>query len=77
MYNPAITKKITKLNGSPIITVAFCRAEMPLVISIPRVSRPITTDQKIRSQFGASLLISFSFEVKLPSTSAPESAEVT
>lgn len=60
-----------------MITVVFCSAEMPLVISIPRVSRPMATDQKMRSQFGASLLMSFSFEVKFPSTSAPESAEVT
>lgn len=60
-----------------MITVVFCRAEIPFVISIPRVSSPITTDQKIRIQFGASLLISFSFEVKFPSTSAPESADVT
>ena len=37
----------------------------------------MATDQKMRSQFGASLLMSFSFEVKFPSYSAPESAEVT
>jgi hypothetical protein len=35
-----------------MITVVFCSAEMPLVISIPRVSRPMATDQKMRSQFG-------------------------
>jgi len=29
----------------------------------------MVTDQKIRSQFGASLLMSASFDVKLPSTS--------
>ncbi len=37
----------------------------------------MATDQKIRSQLGASLLMSFNFEVKLPNTSDPESAEVT
>ena len=37
------------------------------------VSRPIATDQKIRSQFGASLLISLSFEVKFPAPAPLES----
>ncbi|MNN39778.1 hypothetical protein D3C81_1538270 [compost metagenome] len=60
-----------------MITVVFCRAGTPSVINIPMVSRPIATDQKIRSQLGASLLISLRREVKLPSTSEPESAEVT
>ena len=77
MYSPAITKNITKLNGRPMITVVFCSAVMPSVISMPRVSRPMVTDQKMRSQLGASLLMSASREVKLPSTSEPESAEVT
>ncbi|MCY1543060.1 hypothetical protein D9M68_788540 [compost metagenome] len=72
-----MTKKITKENGSTMITVAFCRVGTPPTMSIARVSRPMARDQKMRSQEGASLAGSFSREVKLPSTSAPESAEVT
>ncbi len=47
-----------------MITVVFRSAEIPSgsIISIPSVSRPIATDQKTRSQAGASLLMSFSFE---------------
>ncbi|MNF18102.1 hypothetical protein D3C80_2219920 [compost metagenome] len=60
-----------------MITVVFCNAGTPSVISMPMVNRPMATDQKIRSQLGASLLMSARREVKLPSTSEPESAEVT
>ncbi|MNV55451.1 hypothetical protein D3C71_1476850 [compost metagenome] len=60
-----------------MITVVFCNAGTPSVISMPMVSRPMVIDQKIRSQLGASLLMSLRREVKLPKTSEPESAEVT
>jgi hypothetical protein len=76
-HSEIITRYMTTENGRPMMSVAPCRVVTPPTISIAMVSRPVTTDQNRRSGFEPSCLESSIFEVKLESTRAPESAEVT
>ncbi len=74
---PTMIAKITSEKGRAVITTALCRAARPPAISSAMVIRPITIDQKMRRRTGASWFTSERIEVKLASTRAPESAEVT
>ena len=74
---PIIMKISTMEKGTAVITTALCSALSPPTINSASVSRPMMADQKMRSQIGASWFTSLRMEVKLASTRAPESAEVT
>gem|GEM_PF-4776399 len=56
--------------------VAFCNAVIPPTTSIARVRSPVATAQNIRTGFEASSRGVRRYEVRLPMTRAPESAEV-
>lgn len=75
--SPSIISNTTTANGSPMITVACCSVEMPPIISMARVSRPVAAAQNIRTHLGPSDSLSVMCEVKCDMTRAPESALVT
>ncbi len=60
-----------------MMIVAFCSAGTPPTSSIPIVSRPVASAQKIRVPLDASSCGVRSFDDRLAITSAAESAEVT
>ncbi len=67
---------ITNPNGRPITMVALWSAPIPPTRSIAMVSSPVATAQKIRTGLEASSRGVLRYEVRLPITRAPESAEV-
>ncbi len=77
LNRPYITSTSTNANGSPMMMVAFCSAGTPPTMSIPTVSRPVATAQKMRTHGAPSDWGVFRCEVRLAITSAAESAEVT
>lgn len=60
-----------------MITVAPCRVGTPPTSSMPRVSRPVASDQNRRTGLDPSDCGSARWEVKFAITRAPESALVT
>jgi hypothetical protein len=72
-----MTSRITNANGSPMMIVAFCSAGTPPTRSIPTVSRPVATAQKMRTAAVPSDCGVLRWELRFAITRAAESAEVT